>query len=146
MTKNIDVYTLYTLVDITPTGVVRGPDSLRRDQQRNWETVLQAIGLISQPIEVAAVEIHDEVPLEWIEFGEFYTGKHSVWTWRFTAEHSNVFAQGDNPVARLEEVFDQVPVITGLEETARFMLPIFYPHGAIKNIYFKNLAIDLNNV
>ena len=136
MSENIDVYTLYTLVDITPTGVTRGPDSLRRDQQRNWETVIQAIGLVAQPTEITAVQT-SEVPLEWAEFGEFYTGRHTVWTWKFTVEHSMVFARNNNTVARLEELFDQVPVITGLEETARFMLPIFYPYGAIKNIYFK---------
>ena len=135
--SNIDVYSLYTLVDITPTGVTRGPDSLRRDQQRNWETVVQAIGLLAQPTELVEVERQIDISLEWAEFGEFYQGRHTVWAWRFTAEHSDVFAKGDNPVARLEELFDQVPVITGLEETARFMLPIFYPYGAIKNIYFK---------
>jgi len=136
MGENIDIYTLYTLVDITPTGVVRGPDSLRRDQQRNWETVLQAIGLVAQPTEVTEVQAN-EVPMEWANFGEFYAGSHTVWCWRFAVEHRDVFARGDNPVARLEELFEQVPIITGLEETARFMLPIFYPYGAIKNIYFK---------
>ena len=134
--SNIDVYTLYTLVDITPTGVTRGPDSLRRDQQRNWETVLQAIGLVAQPSEVTEVQAH-EVPMEWAEFGEFYDGRHTVWSWRFAVEHRNVFYKDNNPVGRLEELFEQVPIITGLEETARFMLPIFYPYGAIKNIYFK---------
>jgi hypothetical protein len=139
MGENIDIYTLYTLVDITPTCIVRGPDSLRRDQQRNWETVIQAIGLVAQPTEVHGVELHDEMPMEWCAFGEFYEGKHTVWTWRFAVEHSNVFEKEKegNPVARLEELFEQVPIISGLEETARFMLPIFYPYGAIKNIYFK---------
>jgi len=137
MGENIDIYTLYTLVDITPTGVIRGPDSLRRDQQRNWETVIQAIGLVAQPTEVTGVELHDEMPMEWCDFGEFYSGRHTVWTWRFAVEHSDVFEKDNNPVARLEELFEQVPVITGLEETAGFMLPIFYPYGAIKNIYFK---------
>jgi len=86
MGENIDIYTLYTLVDITPTGVTRGPDSLRRDQQRNWETVIQAIGLVAQPTEVNGVELHDEMPLEWANFGEFYQGKHTVWTWRFAVD------------------------------------------------------------
>jgi hypothetical protein len=137
MGENINIYTLFTLVDITPTGVTRGPDSLRRDQQRNWETVAQAIGLVAQPTEVQEVIAHTDMPMEWYEFGEFYEGPHTVWTWNFTVEHTDVFARGDNPVARLEELFEQVPVITGLEETAGFMLPIFYPYGAIKNIYFK---------
>jgi len=137
MGENIDIYTLYTLVDITPTGVTRGPDSLRRDQQRNWETVLQAIGLLAQPTEVNGVELHEDMLMEWANFGEFYEGQHTVWTWRFAVEHSNVFAKDDNPIGRLEELFEQIPIISGLEETARFMLPIFYPYGAIKNIYFK---------
>ena len=136
MGENIELYTLYTLVDITPTGVVRGPDSLRRDQQRNWETVVQAIGLVAQPTSVTDPS-YIQAEMEWAKFGEFYEGTHNVWVWRFSVEHGDVFARGDNPVGRLEELFEQVPVICGLEETARFMLPIFYPYGAIKNIYFK---------
>jgi hypothetical protein len=39
------------------------------------------------------------------------------------------------PIAGLLQDLEQVPIITGLTETAGFMLPIFYPHGTIKNIY-----------
>ena len=135
MQDNIQIYTLYTLVDITPTGVTRGIDSLERDQQRNWETVLQTVGLVTQPITL--IDPHCvEVDTKWTEFGEFYEGEHKVWTWRFAVEHSDVFARGENEVGVLEELFEQVPIICGLEETARFMLPIFHPYGAIKNIYF----------
>jgi hypothetical protein len=49
-------------------------------------------------------------------------------------------------VAGLDQVFAKVPIICGLEETARFMLPIFYPYGAIKNIYFIKGRINLNTV
>ena len=133
------IYTLYTLVDITPTGVTRGPDGLERDQQRNWETVLQAVGLVAQPTSVIDCDQID-IDVKWTEFGEFFEGDHKVWSWRFSVEHADVFAIGDNPVGRLEQVFDQVPIICGLEETARFMLPIFYPYGAIKNVYFKRNA------
>jgi hypothetical protein len=135
MRDNIEIYTLYTLVDITPTGVTRGPDSLRRDQQRNWETVVQTVSLIAQPTEISAVQV-TEAPMEWCKFGDFYEGTFKVWAWRFSVEHTDVFLKDDNPVGRLEELFEQIPIISGLEETARFMLPIFYPYGAIKNIYF----------
>jgi hypothetical protein len=39
-------FTGYSLVDITATGVIRvsNPESIERDQQRNWETVLQCMG------------------------------------------------------------------------------------------------------
>ena len=99
--------------------------------------MLQAIGLVAQPTEVQEVIAHTDMLMEWCEFGEYYEGRHTVWTWNFAVEHTDVFARGDNPVARLEELFEQVPVVCGLEETAGFMLPIFYPYGAIKNIYFK---------
>lgn len=135
MQDNIQIYTLYTLVDITPTGVTRGADSLERDQQRNWETVLQAVGLVTQPITLSEPHV-TEVDVKWCEFGEFYEGTHKSWSWRFAVEHPDVFARGDNDVAVLEELFEQVPIVAGLEETARFILPIFYPYGAIKNIYF----------
>ena len=132
----MSIYTLYTLVDITPTGMTRGAECLERSQQRNWETVLQAIGLVAQPTSIIDCD-KIVIDVKWTEFGEFFEGEHKIWSWRFSVEHSDVFERGDNPVARLEEVFEQVPIITGLEETARFMLPIFYPYGAIKNIYFK---------
>jgi len=44
-------YTGVTLVDITATGVIRhtNDNELLRNQQRNWETVLQCIGIKAQP-------------------------------------------------------------------------------------------------
>jgi hypothetical protein len=136
---------MFTLVDITKTGITRGDGSMTRDQQRNYETVLQAVGLVAQPTEVNA-PITTHAHTEWLEFGEYFQGEHKVWVWQFSVEHSDVFAIGNNPVGRLSEAFDQVPVVCGLDETARFMLPIFYPYGAIKNVYFKKGYWDINNV
>ena len=134
----------YTLVDITATGVIRdrGTDELKRNQQRNWETVLQCIGLRTQPMQM--VQKKSEVNLEDMEFGEMYTGIQSVWSFAFVVEHNDIFRKGEDPVGLLDDSFDTVPVITGLEETARFILPIFYTNGAIKNTYFKILPFDLN--
>lgn len=127
----------YTLVDITETGITRdrGVQELERNQQRNWETVLQCIGIRAQPMNM--VTKVEELDLDYLEFGEMYTGLHRVWSIGFVVEHSGVFAKGDEPVGLLDDSFDQVPVITGLSETAHFLLPIFYTNGAIKNIYFK---------
>ena len=132
---SMSIYSLYTLVDITPTGVTRGPDSLERGQQRNWETVLQAVGLVAQPTTIVDVGTLS-LDLKWCEFGEYYEGEHRIWNWKFSVEREGLFTRGSNEVAVLEELFEQVPIICGLEETARFMLPIFHPYGGIKNIYF----------
>jgi hypothetical protein len=135
--ETIHFFSGYTLVDITATGVIKDRDSNAeaRNQQRNWETVLQCIGLRAQPMNL--VQTVEEVDLDDMEFGEMYRGKHKVWSFAFTVEHKDVFTRADDQFALLDESFDQVPVITGLEETARFILPIFYTAGAIKNIYFK---------
>ena len=56
--------TCFTLVDITPTGVTRShPDNTKdRNKQRNWETVLQILGLKTQPVITAYplnCQLHD---------------------------------------------------------------------------------------
>lgn len=126
-----------TLVDITETSVVRHTSELeyKRNQQRNWEAVLQTIGIRAQPMRIKGPS-QLELNLDALQFGESYHGVHKVWGFEFSVEHDDVFRSGDDPLYFLETDFNQVPIITGLDETARFLLPIFYTHGAIKNIYF----------
>lgn len=133
------IFQIVTLVDITATGVVRsnGTRDLERNQQRNFETVLQVLGLRTQPHIVRYPEIIDvdgDTVGNW--FGETYQHKQQrAWVFHFKADCPDAYAVGDNLVGGLEMDFEQVPVITGLTDTAQFMLPIFYPHGAIKNIH-----------
>lgn len=143
-THNLHFFTGFTLVDITATGELRSTTELPRDQQRNWETVIQTVSLGAQPYDIIAPQ-QKVINLDYLEFGNMYQGEHSVWLWAFAVEHADVFTESDNPVAGLERCFEQVPVICGLTETARFMLPIFYPHGGIKNIYFKSGLKNINN-
>lgn len=139
MSDNLHFFVGYSLVDITPTGVTRSsdPDSLVRNQQRNWETVLQCISLRTQPIQIQAPDLIQFKDIRIAEFGDFYEGTHNVWTWTWAVEHDGIYDFPNKPFGALQSDFEQVPVITYLEETARFMLPIFYPYGSIKNVYFK---------
>lgn len=140
--SGLQVFAGFSLVDITATGVIRGTNGdLKRDQQRNWETVLQCIGLRTQPHHIQLPELitgHAKA----FEFGEFYEGEQSVWTWIWAIENTGVYEMNNDPLGALHKDFEQVPIIVGLEETARFMLPIFYPYGSIKNIYFKPLSLE----
>ena len=131
----------YSLVDITSTGDTRSIDdeNLRRNQQRNWETVLQCIGIIAQPLHIQMPKFYIE-PLETMNFGELYKGIHRVWSWSWATEAENVYDLPDKPLSGLYFDFEQIPIITNLTETARFMLPIFHPYGAIKNIYFERIS------
>ena len=134
----------FSLVDITATGVIRDQDSdsLARNQQRNWETLLQCIGLRTQPLNIQSPEIIGPVDLSQYHFGDFYSGEHRIWTWAWTTEREGVYDLNGRAQAGLLQDLEQVPIITGLTETARFMLPIFYPHGTIKNIYITQQVIE----
>lgn len=134
-------FTAITLVDITKTGVTRHRvgQEFERDQQRNWETVIQCIGLRAQPLSINGPYCIDDCMIDSDElscFGEMYSGKQRVWAFTFAVEHDDVFLVDGNPVGGLEKDFEQVPIIAGLTETASFILPIFHPYGAIKNIHF----------
>lgn len=122
--------TCITLIDITATGITKG-QSNARDQQRNWETVLQVLGLKTQPLVIKHPVCWQNEDLAYLDFGEFYEGTHSVWGFQFRGERDDFYT-----LDQLHEDFDQVPVILGLDETARFMLPIFHTQGTLKNIYF----------
>ena len=137
MSNNLHFFQGYTLVDITATGVTRGDnDSQERNQQRNWETVLQCMSLRTQPLHIQEPVTATFEDISIAEFGEFYTGAQQIWTWSWAVEREEVYDLPNGPLAGLHQDFEQVPIVTGLDETARFMLPIFYPYGTIKNIYF----------
>lgn len=141
-------FTGVTLVDITATGVIRhvAEQELERNQQRNWETVLQVIGLRAQPQLIEGPVVRELEVDESSGFGEMYYGTQCVWIFCFGVEYEDVFLHNNDPVGGLDKDFAQVPIVCGLNETARFMLPIFYPYGAIKNIYFKPGRIHLNTI
>jgi hypothetical protein len=153
-TPGLQFFAGYSLVDITATGVTRcvTDDNVERNQQRNWETVLQCIGLRTQPIQIHGPRlvrmtgdgITDEFmcDLKYFHFGDFYQGEHHVWNWTWAIESTEVYDLPNKPLGGLQLDFEQVPVITYLTETARFMLPIFYPYGTIKNIYFTQLKVS----
>lgn len=124
-----------TLIDITNTGVTKG-DSKERNQQRNWETVLQVLSLKTQPIIDIGPDKIDDIDFGKYSksksfFGEFYQGSNCCWGFKFHSESEDIYS-----IEQLEHDFEQVPVILGLDETARFMLPIFHSYGTLKNIHF----------
>ena len=141
-------YTGITLVDITATGVIRhtADNELERNQQRNWETVLQCISIKAQPQLIDGPYCKKFLIDETTHFPDIYFGEQRCWIFSFGVEYEDVFLSNNDPVAGLDQAFSKVPIICGLEETARFMLPIFYPYGAIKNIYFMKGRLNLNTV
>ena len=121
-------YKGYTLVDITNTGVTKfsKEQEQARNQQRNWETLLQILNIRTQLFRVEQT-ILEKQSLKNYKFGELYKGSQRVWTFEFDVEFVGVVPLSD---------FDQVPVIVGLHESVKPPISLFYTSGANKNIYF----------
>lgn len=131
----------YTLIDITETGVYRqhSENSLERNQQRNWETVLQVVSLRTQPVNIISARSPQLVSVTAHSFGSYYRGSQMCWKFMFQVENPGVLGPPENPVQFLEQDFNDVPVITNLTETIGLPDKVFYTQGILKNIYFRIL-------
>lgn len=74
-----------------------------RNQQRNWETLIQVISLRTQPLALTIPRKQD-----------------NVWEFEFGADNPGVFAVLDDPdpIAGLRHDFNGVPMLTGFDQTA----------------------------
>ena len=75
-----------------------------RNQQRNFETLLQLVGLYTQPLELSKPE---------------YNCNTGLWTFEFDVEFEGIFATESDSLGRLTQQAQGVPMITGLLEPAQ---------------------------
>lgn len=129
-----------TLIDITNTGVVSATNSKERNQYRNWETTKQVLGLRTQLILLTPPTIHI-IDIADTQFGSAFKGKQKVWEFKFGVEFEAIFSDINNPYGTLEKDFTDVPIIIGLDETAKIEYPTFIVSGSEKNIYFSAFEI-----
>jgi hypothetical protein len=120
------IYSLYTLVDITETKQRHGGEVLARNQQQNFDVVLQTIGLCGNVYYKKSPEL---VPAD--VFGDI---TRSAWYFEWSMELEDIFTIDDSPIAKLKEIFQYVPVITGLTESVEIPVPMF--------IIGKNIVFD----
>lgn len=123
----LDYYTCVTLIDITKTDVARhytkgmpGTEAdynIKRNQHRNYQTMLQVIGLRCQPYHLSDPVKHEDQDLSDLPFGSAFT-KETIWTFRFEVEQEDVFHTPNNPFGLLLDDLHNVPVIINLTETA----------------------------
>jgi hypothetical protein len=98
-----------------------------RNQQRNWETLLQIIGLRTQPMDITT-------PVY----------RNSAWEFEFRVEAPSVYAiDGDpNPLAGLIQGCADVPMMTHLTEQPELKSTIT-TIGPDQNIWFQALNTSL---
>ena len=143
----------YTLFDITNTGIPNRkiPTSLtpeevdswtkRRNTQSNYDTLLQVLGLRSQPEDISPV-IKTEVNFSEIDkFGFLFESEllHPCWSFEFSIFHTSVFDDGINELGALYSDCDTVPMIKVKTEWDK--LPEFLDISPeLRNIYFEVLS------
>jgi len=131
-------YSAYTLVDITNTNqnkISKNKGSFL--QQQNLNTLIQTIGIRSQPLEpkVTVKMAQDVVDYE---FGKRYQGLHTVWQLNFSIEHTDVFNYNNTDLYHLYKDADGVAIYTGLEESNEITTGCFETiYSTLVNLYFK---------
>lgn len=99
-----------------------------RNQQRNWETLMQIIGLRTQPQSVTRPK-HQE----------------QQWTFEFVAEATGVYSLTENsdPLAGLKMDCNGVPMVVGLGEK-QSIAPTLTVTGSDQNIWFDTINNTLD--
>jgi|TARA_B100001094_G_scaffold274521_1_gene281573 hypothetical protein len=127
------LFKLTTVVDITQTNARRGEDKKKENQQANFNTMFQTIGLRVNVEPLGCTQSVIDVDKLEYKFGSAIKGKQRVWTFEF----ENTY-EGALTLDMMIDDFDLVPVIVSLEETAANTNNIFSTkHVTDKNILFE---------
>ena len=122
----MNIVEIKTLIDITSTGVGRPNQGTQTElnQQRNWVTLSQCIGIRSL-IEYFNTPTVENIDIKGLGFGKKFQGKHNVWTFRFETDQPLVYG---SDCELLVADLDQVPVIKKLTETINISKAVFYTY------------------
>lgn len=111
------IYSLYTLVDITYTGVYRSKSDLERLQQQNFDTVIGVISLSGN--------VYYDDPPKKISAGMFGMPNEECWYFEWRMELDGQFEKENDPIFKLKQGFEFVPYIPSLTEKIQFERSIF---------------------
>ena len=111
-------FKLTTIIDITQTLARRGDNKKLVNQQANYNTMIQTIGLrVNINPNSCKVEVAN---IKGLGFGDTFKGKQRYWEFTFDVEAEDALT-----LDMLATDFDLVPVITNLDETTLFGTKVF---------------------
>lgn len=112
-----------------------------RNTQCNFDTILQAISLRSQP-ESVSDPVKVKVDLVTSDhFGFLYRQKEELvdcWKFTFEVQHGSVFEDDETPLGSLYKDVDAVPMIICGEEL-KDLAPFLDTTPELRNIYFSRI-------
>jgi len=131
-------YQVVTFFDCTKTGIQnhRRSASLTvsdwqylRNQQRNYETIIQCLSLRCQPLNIAGPYIYTN------------NDNQLYWSIQFETDKEDIFRLKDDPIGVLKQDCQHVPMIVGLGESERelFFTPYMITHGSSTNTFFQQV-------
>ena len=137
LTGSTDFYTVYTLIDITDSGIVSPKvDAKGFFQAQNLNTFIQSISLRSQPV-LSSVEMLSAENLSNHQFGSNFTGIHNIWVLKFASETRDAWRKDNDNVYLLKQDFDTMPIHITLDETAVINPESVDASTVNANTYFK---------
>jgi len=150
MDQRIKCYTLFdiTVTNIRNRGKPEREDLLqewiqKRNTQCNFDTIVQAISLRSQP-DVLGNPVKSNIRFdEFIQFGFLFDQEedntYPCWSFVFSVHHSSVFYDGINELGALYKDCSQVPMIK--TNSMWDKVPAYLDTSdELKNIYFEVLS------
>jgi hypothetical protein len=116
--RNTSFYSIYTLIDVTDSNVSSPKINAKKFyQSQNLNTFMQVIGLRTQPIISSVTKLESQNMAEY-NFGNDYTGTHTIWLMKFVSETEGAWNKDDIETALLVEDFNFVPIHSNIDETA----------------------------
>jgi hypothetical protein len=137
---------IYSLIDITKTNIQRNNRAqgsslsqkewdFKRNQERNWQTVIQLLGLRFQPETITApVRLDNQRPAS-LGFGWMYGPLDDITVWKCRCRYEQ-----DVDLWLIRGDFDNIPIVTGLDESISFPLSCFSSIGDNLNIVLTELS------
>jgi hypothetical protein len=134
-----------TLFDITKTDISNRRKALdvnfdknldkKRNQQSNFETILQIVSMRAQPENISDPAIRSSSKLLW---GKKYKNSKIVSEWFFEFEvfQSSVFSDGTDELAKLFLDCEGVPMISNLDESVKLPSTLTVSED-FRNIHFE---------
>ena len=114
-------YKILSLLDITKTMARRNrsQDDKAVDQYGNYMTFENSLQLRSN-VNIVAGPVAEKKDISNLKFGDAYKGEHTVWTTVIEPDFPDAVKQ-----EFLEEDFDLIPMIIGLDETINIKTGVF---------------------
>ena len=103
--RNTAFYSIYTLIDVTDSDVSSPKINAKKfHQSQNLNTFMQVIGLRTQPRISSVTKLQSQTMADY-DFGNNFTGSHTVWLLKFVSETEGAWKKEENETTLLLDDF-----------------------------------------